>query len=91
MKKIDIQAIALYLAGKLPPYYGSDNIYKFNKIIRKILNIDKKEILFAMKQVNNISEKYYFNILDNLYNEDKNKFFQIFQALEIPNEVLQQA
>ena len=90
---MDIKIIASYLAGKLSPYYWDSNLRKFTKVLQKLFpkEYTKDEIIFSQKLVNNDDEKFYFNILDDLYQEDENIFYEVVQELGIPDDVLEQA
>ncbi len=91
---MDIQKVSLYLAGKLPPYYWDSNIYRFNKVI--LTNAwhlyTKDDLIFNQTLVNNSKslkslDICFFNILDDLFKQDKIIFYKVIQDLEIPFEI----
>jgi hypothetical protein len=65
---MDIRQIALYLAGKLPPYYGNSNLRSFTKVLRIFApeEFTNEEMLFIQQQAKNNDEEVYFMILDDL-------------------------
>lgn len=64
-----IMRLSLFLSGKLLPYDSKDNIVKFNKFLLNEFaeEFNLEELDFAHKLANRFSEKYYFNILDDLF------------------------
>ncbi len=66
---MDIRKIALYLAGKLPPYYGTSNLYAFSKKLHSFASEEftREEMLFIQQQAKNIDEEVYFMVIDSLW------------------------
>jgi hypothetical protein len=69
---MDIRKVAMYLAGKLPPYYGESNLRTFTKALRKYSREEftNEELLFIQQQALNIDESFYFNVLDDLWTQN---------------------
>lgn len=72
---MDIRKIALYLAWKLPPYYGESNVYAFSKRLLKFApkEFTREEMLFVQQQAKNIDEEVYFMVLDDLWKNTPEK------------------
>ncbi len=67
---MDIRKIALFLAWKLPPYYGSSNLYAFTKALRNLAREEytNEEMTFIQQQAKWVDEEVYFMVLDDLWN-----------------------
>jgi len=97
---MDIRKIALFLAGKLPPYYWNSNLYKFSKALKRLApeEFSNDEILFIQQQAKNIDEEVYFMVLDDLWTNtidkreegkiSKQDIIEMLQKIWVPNEVL---
>jgi len=99
INSIKIKEISLYLAGKLPPYYWTSNIWRFRRKILELFSTiyDEKEFDFIKtmydNQKNSTIDNFYFLIIDDLYKESKDKkelksnFIKLLLDLEIPKEL----
>lgn len=87
MNNIDTRKIAMFLAWKLPPYYGDSNLYSFTKELRKIApkEFTNDEMIFIQTQAKWVDEEVYFMIIDDLYKIDKNKLYKLLNNLNIPS------
>lgn len=100
MNTLDIRQIALYLSGKLPPYYGDSNLRSFTKQLRIFApqEFTNDEMLFIQQQARNIDEDIYFTVLDDLWQEakdtlepnkkSKQDIIQLIQNLWVPKELI---
>ena len=93
--KVDIKKISLYLAGKLPPYYWGSNPYKFSKAIRKFSkHFSNKELETVRNLAQDNDYKYYFMILDVLWDNTSNDpnskedFLIMLHNIWVPFDVL---
>ena len=85
-----IRDIAMYLAWRLPPYYGKSNLLTFTKALRTISKEEytNNEILFIQKLAKWIDDEFYFMILDDLDKEiNKKDFYKILKKLRVPIEL----
>jgi len=90
----------MYLAWKLPPYYGNSNLYAFTKALRKFAKEEytNEEMTFILNQAKWIDEEVYFMVLDDLWKntpEEKNELkksrediIQLLKSLWVNEEVL---
>lgn len=97
---MDIRKIAMYLAGKLPPYYWSSNLRTFTKKLREFAKEEftNEEMLFIQQQAKWIDEEIYFIVLDDLrkdsteekeeWKKSKQDIINILKELNIPDEIL---
>lgn len=71
---MDIKKISLFLSGKLPPYYGDSNLVRFQRVVSRDFNelYNLTDLDLFLKQSNWIEEKFFQNILDDLYLEFSN-------------------
>lgn len=93
---MDIRQIALYLAGKLPPYYGESNLYRFSKKLKNFApeQFTNNEMQFIQNQAKGVDEDVYFMILDDLHNElivsvegakTMSDFYKLLEELWVPS------
>jgi hypothetical protein len=97
---MDIRKISMYLAWKLPPYYGSSNVYAFTKALRRFAKEEytNEEISFIQTQAKWVDEEVYFLVLDDLWNslweekiewkKSRKDVIELLQWLWVKNEVL---
>lgn len=71
---MDVKKISLFLSGKLPPYYGDSNLVRFQRVVSRDFNelYNLNDLDLFLKQSNWIEEKFFQNILDDLYIEFSN-------------------
>ncbi len=71
---MDIKKISLFLSGKLPPYYGDSNLTRFQRIVSKEFNelYTLNDLNLFLKQSKGIEEKFFINILEDIYQENLN-------------------
>lgn len=90
---MDIRKIALYLAGKLPPYYIKSNPWRFSRLVKIKFPayVESEQLDFIQK--NSIqTEELYFIVLDDIY-KDYNAwewyevFLELLKELNIPEQV----
>jgi hypothetical protein len=87
---MDIRKIALYLSGKLPPYYGNSQKIFF---IRQLKDLAKEyytneEITFIDQQTRQDDEKFIIEILEDQKRTSEENFTKLIKKLGIPLDVL---
>lgn len=97
---MDIRKIAMYLAGKLPPYYGASNLRTFTKKLKLFASEEftNDEMLFIQQQAKNVDEEVYFMVLDDLrkdatdvqelWKKSKNDIIDLLKDIGVPQEIL---
>ncbi len=85
---MDVKKISLFLSGKLPPYYGDSNLVRFQRVVSRDFNelYNLNDLDLFLKQSNWIEEKFFQNILEDLFlefNEDKSRFDNFIKKLLI--------
>lgn len=100
MDKLDIRKIAMFLAGKLPPYYWASNLRSFTKQLRIFAKAEftNDEMLFIQQQAKNIDEEIYFMVLDDLWRSttdtiekwkrSRDDIIKLMIELGVPDDVL---
>lgn len=86
-KKIDIKKISLYLAWKLPPNYIEPNLLRFIRVVKDLFPeyYNQTTLETFYKQSNDVLEKFFFMILDDIYSEVwlNEKFKKLLQDLYV--------
>ncbi len=83
---MDIKKISLFLSGKLPPYYGDSNLVRFQRVLSRDFNelYNLSDLDLFLKQSNWIEEKFFQNILDDLYlefSDDESRFHNFLKKI----------
>lgn len=80
MDKTDIRQIALYLSGKLPPYFDRFSRLRFFELLEIQYGITTDKATFYREQANKYEEEFYQLVFEYLYtkslesNDEKKKF-----------------
>lgn len=97
---MDIRKISMFLAWKLPPYYGSSNLYAFTKALRNFAKEEftNDEMTFIQTQAKWVDEEVYFMVLDDLWKntqeeqvewkKSKKDIVELLKTLWVNDEVL---
>lgn len=86
---MDTKKISLFLAWKLPPYYGDSNLTRFQRVVSTDFNELYKlnDLDLFLKQSNGIEEIFFQNILEDIHQENsENTRFQDLLKKIIKNE-----
>lgn len=97
---MDIRKISMFLAWKLPPYYGSSNLYAFTKALRNFAKEEftNDEMTFIQNQAKWVDEEVYFMVLDDLWKttpeeqiewkKSRKDIVELLKSLWVNDEVL---
>lgn len=87
---MDIRKIALYLSGKLPPYYWNSQRIFFIRQLRLAAKelYTNEEIAFIDQQTRNDDENFFAEILEDQMKSSQEIFDKIINSLNLPSEVL---
>lgn len=90
-KTIDIKKISLYLAWKLPPNYIEPNLLRFIRVVNNLFPeyYNQTTLETFYKQSNNIIDKFFFMILDDIYSEIwfSEKFEKLLKDLYVKKDL----
>lgn len=90
----------MFLAWKLPPYYGSSNLYAFTKALRNFAKEEftNDEMTFIQTQAKWVDEEVYFMVLDDLWKstpeeqidwkKSRKDIVELLKSLWVNDEVL---
>lgn len=90
----------MFLAWKLPPYYGSSNLYAFTKALRNFAKEEftNDEMTFIQNQAKWVDEEVYFMVLDDLWKttpeeqidwkKSRKDIIELLKSLWVNDEVL---
>lgn len=87
---MDIRKIALYLSGKLPPYYWNSQRIFFIRQLRLVAKefYTNEEIAFIDQQTRNNDENFFAEILEDQKKSSQEIFEKLINLLGLPPEVL---
>lgn len=92
LKKLimDIRKIALYLAGKLPPYYGESRRMVFIRALRDYAKeqYTNEELDFIDRQTKGNEENFYWSILKDIETLSQEEFNKFCIKLKLPAEII---
>lgn len=86
MNDLDIRKIALYLSGKLPPYFNRFSRLRFFELLEQQYGVTTEKATFYWEQANKYEEEFYQLVFEYLHaksleSDDEKKKFQGFLNL----------